>query len=192
MAVTATTYHGFQNRLQEYLRYNKKETGVLLENRANRIRFAIFRGYAEQAPTPERIRAEAEASIASGKGLKRKIVGGKRLTREQEIRRRQRSRKYLASTFLVKGWRNSKTPRSATYLARSRQGADTGRAVIATQGRNPRVKIQSFIRGAAEINAERRILDAAIQGEIRDMEQYILRKQQAAFKRKMGRILVHV
>lgn len=164
-------------KLEEYLRWNKRAAGPLLESRARRLRYLVFKGFAEIAPTAERIEAEARAAIIAGKGLRR----AEGVTIEQEIRRRKRSRKYLASSFIFPAWKTAKNGQNASFTRQSKSGAITGRAVVKTAGSNASVLIESLLKGAAIQDSQRRIVDKAVAGQIADMEAYIVRKQSEQF-----------
>lgn len=175
--------------LNEYLRWNKRAQGPLLESRAMRLRYALFKGFSDIAPTAERIEAEAEAQLSSGKGLRR----AKGTTPTLEIRRRKRSRKFLAASFVYRGWKTAKDGQRRTFSQKSRTGRTTGRAVVNTQGGNASVLIESLLRGAAIQDNKRRIVDRAVSNQIGDMENYIARKQQQQFVQTLKGIgTIHV
>jgi len=50
----------FQRSLSAYLRWNQRETGPLIENRANRLRWTIYKAFKAIAPTRDQIDQEAE------------------------------------------------------------------------------------------------------------------------------------
>lgn len=170
-------YPQLNAKLREYLKWNRRAQGPLLESRARRLRYALFKGFADIAPTAERIEAEAEASIRSGKGLRRT----EGTTAEQEIRRRKRSRKFLASSFIFPGWKAAKNGQNASFTRESKTGRTMGQAVVKTSGTNASVLIESLLQGAVVQNDQRRIVDQAVAKQIEDMESYIVRKQKEQF-----------
>lgn len=166
-------------KLQEYMRWNKRARGPLLESRARRLRYAVFKEFSAIAPTKERIEAEVRAAVAkAGEAIIKRPEG---TSIEDEIKRRQKSRKYLASSFIFKGWKSSKEGQTGTFNQRSRGGRPTGRAIINTRSNNPSVLIESMLAGAGIQNDQRRLVDRAVAGQIADMEQYIARKQKEQF-----------
>jgi hypothetical protein len=163
-------------KLDEYLKWNKRAAGPLIESRARRLRYSLFKEFADIAPTKERIEAEVRAAVAKA-GVKRP----EGTTIEDEIKRRQKSRKYLASSFIFKGWKSAKDGQTGTFSQRSRGGRPTGRVIVNTRSNNPSVLIESLLAGAGIQNDQRRIVDRAVAGQIADMETYIVRKQQDQF-----------
>lgn len=165
---------GFQKALKSYMRYNQRSQGPLLENRARRIRFGLYRRFKAASKTKDQL----ESEIASlGYRIRRRKRGDKRLTIRQEIQARKSSLNYLAASFIFRNWRRSDKPRNANLEARGRRFR-LGLATIRTTGSNPQIRLTSYLKGAAEINRRDRIDVETLRSEVRDMERYIARKHQ--------------
>ena len=176
----------FSRVLNEYLAYNKREQGPLLENRANRIRWGLYRKFRDLAQSPESLEAYLQDRIRSGRGIWRgKTRGGKTRTIEQEIRARKRSVRYLSLSWLMSKWRASRTGQNATIGQRSRTGRRIGEIVLRTaQGsRNPQVELTSFLEGVVIQNREKGIVEEVLRDEVANMRTYISRKQKEQFRR---------
>ena len=51
----------FQNALRAYARYNRRELGPLIENRARRLQWELYRRFRDIAPTKKKIEQDAAA-----------------------------------------------------------------------------------------------------------------------------------
>ena len=177
----------FQRALRSYTRYNRRELGPLLENRARRVQWDLYRRFRDIAPTKEKIDREAEAR---GFRIKRRIgQNGKRLSVKQELAVRRRSIRWLSVSFLVRAWKARKEGQAGAFAALSRRRREIGKAIIRTAKgeRRPRVRILSHLEGAAKQNAQRRIVDQSLAGQATDMRTYVLRKQREKAQRTISR-----
>ncbi len=179
----------FNRSLQKYLQYNKRDLGPLIENRGRRIQWALYRQFRDIAPTPGKIMQDAKSRQYRIK--RRKGKSGKKLSLKQELAVRRRSVKWLSVSFLIRNWKAKREGQAAAYHAVSRKKWKIGKAILRTaKGKsNPSVRIESYLEGAAIQNAQRGIVNRVISGETADMETYVARKQQEAFKRQFGRAL---
>lgn len=167
----------FNKVLSDYLTYNKREQGPLIENRANRLRWNIYRGFRAIAPSPQQL----EHSIASkGYRIKRGVTAqGTRRTIAQEIAARKRSLKFLSVSWLYKQWKSNREGQSGSIKATSRTQQAIGQVLLKTSTgtTNPSVRLESFLRGVYVQNQQRRIVEKAIKEQNRDMQAYIRKKQ---------------
>ncbi len=182
----------FNRALQKYLEYNKRDLGPLIENRGRRIQWALYRQFRDIAPTPGKIMQDAKAR---GYRIKRrKGKSGKRLTVKQELAVRRRSVKWLSVSFLIRNWKAKREGQSAAFHAVSRKKWKVGQAILRTaKGKsNPSVRIESYLEGAAIQNTQRGIVNKVIGQETADMETYVARKQQEAFKQRFAKSLTQI
>lgn len=182
----------FHRTLQEYLRYNQRELGPLIENRAKRIQWNLYRRFRGIAPTPQKI--EQEFKSRGYRIRRRKGKNGKALSAKAELGIRKRSVKWLSVSFLLRSWKVKRRGQSAAFHAFSRRKWKVGQAVVRTAlgQRNPSVRIESFLKGAAIQNDQRNIINQTLQKEISDMETYVARKQQEAFKNRFSKSLTRI
>lgn len=59
--VSSQSLRDFNQALREYLQYNKREAGPLIENRAKKVQWELYRQFKAIAATPDKIEAEAKA-----------------------------------------------------------------------------------------------------------------------------------
>ncbi|EIQ01629.1 hypothetical protein OpiT1DRAFT_00201 [Opitutaceae bacterium TAV1] len=190
--------------LEEYFRWNKRELGSLLENRASRLRFAVFKNFREIAPPAAAIRAE-DAALGYRIRRRKDSRTGKAVSVEDEIRLRGKSRVYLAASLRFAVWKtkDSAVERAqkslsgdggqtlhVTPLNRGRKHTPMGELVVsAASGQpDPFVSMTSFLDGAVTQNARRRIVAAAFRSETADMLAYIRRKQADALMGALKKI----
>ncbi len=176
----------FNKAFAKYLTYNKRDQGALIENRANRIRWAVYRRYRDIAPSKERIESEARSR---GYRIRRgKTRSGKRRTVQQEIAARSRASKFLSTSFLYP-WKVSRVGQSGSFLSKSRRGQRRNigsvRLDTAKGRRNPSVRISSFLAGAIKQDRQRGIVAGVLNDERKDMLAYVARKQREEFKNIM-------
>lgn len=182
----------FNRTLEQYLRYNKRDIGPLIENRARRIQWALYRQFRDIAPTPGKIMQDAKSR---GYRIKRrKGKSGKRLSLKEELAVRRRSVKWLSVSFLIRDWKARREGQATAYHAVSREKWKVGQAILRTaKGKsNPSVRIVSYLKGAAIQNTRRSIVNRVISRETADMETYVARKQKEAFKRQFGKSLTRL
>lgn len=180
----------FQNAFSEYIRYNERNQGQLVENRLYRIRWNLFQAYRSIAPTAATIEDESRAALENGGIKRRKGRDGKPLSAEAEIKARRRSRMFLASSFVVKGWRKSKDGQSRTFIASGRGGTKTGQVRLRTSegNKSPSGVIESFLEGAAVQDRNRGILDNVLAREIVDIQTYVLRKNAQKARQTIAKV----
>lgn len=59
--IDTSNLKAFNKALREYTKYNRQELGPLVENRANRMRWGLYRIFRDIAPTREKIESDLEA-----------------------------------------------------------------------------------------------------------------------------------
>ena len=187
----STELQRFQKALLEYTRYNRRELGALIENRARRLQWELYRRFRDIAPTKEKI----DRDVADqGFKIKRAIgPDGKRLTVKQELARRRRSIRWLSVSFFQRQWRAAPQGQATAFAAVSRRKHEIGRAIIRTaKGETrPRVRILSFLEGAAIQARQRGIVDRALQSERADMRGYVARKQREQIQKTLDHVFNH-
>ena len=182
----------FQEALRAYLRYNRRELGPLIENRARRLQWELYRRFRDIAPTKEKIDQDA---AALGFRIRRATGSdGKPLTVRRELARRRRSIRWLSVSFLQRQWRAKREGQSTAFAAASRRKREIGRAIIRTaKGEaRPRVRILSFLEGAAVQSRQRGIVDRALRAEANDMRTYVARKQREQAQRDLSGTFNHL
>ena len=186
--VSANSLRQFDRALKEYLRYNKRETGPLIENRAKRVQRELYRQFKAIAPTRDKIEQEA---TSQGYAIRRRMgPDGKRLSVKKELALRKRSIRYLAVSYLFRAWRANRQGQNTQFSARSRRNKQIGEALIRTAKgkRRPFVRLTSFLEGVVAQNRKRNLVDKALRAQTADMKTYVRRKQQQAIKRSITRI----
>lgn len=186
--VSNRSLKAFNQSLREYLRYNKRAPGPLIENRARRVRWELFRRFKEIAPTRQKI--EQEAAAVNYRIRRRRGADGQPLSIKKELMARKRSIRYLSVSFLYKAWRSRREGQSGGFDAVSRRNRKIGEALVRTARgqRRPSVELTSFLEGVVVQNRQRRIVDKALQAETANMGVYIRRKQQEALQRTIARL----
>jgi hypothetical protein len=167
----------FNKVLADYLTYNKREQGPLIENRANRLRWNIYRSFKAIAPTPQQLEDEA---VSRGYQIKRGLTPkGKRRTFTQELAARKRSLRFLSVSWLYRGWKNTRDGQQTSLRSVSRSKKNIGQVVLNTsKGKsNPSVRLESFLKGVRVQNQQRGIVERNLKDEMNDMRKYIRRKQ---------------
>jgi hypothetical protein len=176
----------FQRALQDYTRYNRRELGPLLEARARRVQFELFRQFKSIAPTKEKINAEAEAR---GYRIRRREgEDGRKVSLKKELALRRKSIGFLSISFLIRAWKAQREGQNAAFSARSRKQAEIGKTVLHTaKGTSrPQVRIMSFLEGVVVQNRRRALVDKALKLQAADMRTYVARKQRQEFQRRAG------
>lgn len=189
-AAKTNTLNEFYKSFSEYIRYNEREQGALVENRLYRIRWNLFQAFKSIAPTAQRIEDESRQALET-RGLKRREgKDGNKLSAEKEIKARKRSRMFLASSFVVRGWRKSKDGQSRTFIAQGRGGTKTGQVRLRTKDGNksPSGILESFLEGAVIQDNERAIVENVLAREIVDIQTYILKKNLQKARSTIARV----
>lgn len=186
--VSTSSLRNFDRAFKQYLRYNKRESGPLIENRAKRVQWELYRQFKAIAPTRDKI----EQEVASrGYAIRRRMgPNGKRLSVKKELALRKRSIRYLSVSYLFRAWRTNREGQSTQFSAKSRRNKEIGEAVVRTAKgkRRPFVKLTSFLEGVVVQNRQRRLVDKALRAQAADMKTYVRRKQQQAMQRTFARI----
>lgn len=178
----------FDRALQQYLRWNKRETGPLIENRGKRLQWELYRAFKAIAPSRDKIDQEA---AARGYAIRRRRgPDGKRLSVKKELALRKRSIGYLSVSYLFRAWKANREGQSAQFAATSRRNRRIGEALVRTAKgeRRPSVRLTSFLQGVMVQNRQRRLVDHALKAQSADMKTYVRRKQQETMKRTFARI----
>ena len=184
--VSSDSLDQFDRALEEYLRYNRRETGPLIENRAKKIQWELYRSFKAIAPSRDKIEQEA---AARGYAIRRRMgADGKRLSVKRELALRKRSIGYLSVSYLFRAWRTNREGQNGSFSANSRRNKRIGEVLVRTSKgeRKPMVKLTSFLQGVLIQNRQRRIVDKALNAQAADMKLYVQRKQQEALKRTIA------
>lgn len=186
MNTAADSLAEFQGALRDYALYTRREQGPLIEDRARKVRFELFRGFKAIAKTSTGLRAEL-ASLGY-RMRRRKAADGGTVTPEQEIRLRVRSLRFLSVSFLIKGWQARDRGQQARFTAVNRAGVAIGGAYVDTAvGREtPFVSLTSLLSGVVEQNEQRDIVGAALSAQARDMAAYLQRKHDERLRKLFG------
>jgi len=188
--VSSRQLRHFDKALQEYLRWNKRETGPLIENRAKKIQWELYRQFKAIAPSRDKIEQEA---ASRGYAIRRRMgPDGKRLSVKKELALRKRSIGYLSVSWLFRAWRANREGQSRSFSARSRRNREIGEALVRTAKgkRRPYVRLTSFLEGVLKQNRQRNLVDKALRAQAADMNTYVRRKQREAMKRMLKGIRI--
>lgn len=185
--VSSQSLRDFNQALREYLQYNKRETGPLIENRAKKVQWELYRQFKAIAATPEKIETEAKARDYA---TRRRIgKGGKAVSAKEELTLRKRSIRYLSVSFLHRAWRANREGQNSSFDTKSRSNRKIGEAIIRTaKGQSrPRVELISYLEGVLVQNRKRNLVDKALRSQVADMRVYVRRKQQEALKQTIAK-----
>jgi hypothetical protein len=180
-ADAAKNVQAFHRVLREYARHNRQDLGPLIESRAKRLRFELYRQFKAIAPSKERI--ENEVSSRGYRIRRRKSRSGKTMSVKQEIAARKRSVAWLSASWLFREWRSKRDGQIGLFKALSRAKIAIGAAIVRTAKgqRRPRVRLTSYLSGVMIQNQKRALISKAMQAQVRDMRGYIARKQKEQF-----------
>lgn len=167
-----------EQAMKEQRRFLRNDLGVYLENRASRFRFELFLQFKRLAGDGSQI--DEDAARLRYAIRRRKTKGGRRLTVEQEIKKRKAARGFLAQSFRMRRWKRSKKGQNSTIDqkgSRGRRGV-LGRTILRTAKgeKSPYVEIGSFLSGVFAVNQERRIVEKAEAAQVADIGVYMARK----------------
>jgi len=179
--------NAFNKALKQYTKYNQRELGALVENRANRLRWELYKLFRDIAPSREKIDSDLDAL---GGRVKRRKVRGKRLTLDQERRKRRGSIKYLSIGFMLREWRVKRQGQNVKRDQLNRMNRRIGEVIDRTARgiRRPYVRITNLLEGAVKQNIERALVNKALTKQTADMRSYILRKQKQQQARTIAKI----
>ena len=171
----------FQKALQEYARFNQRDLGPLIEGRAKRLRFELYRQFRAIAPSKRRI--EQEAASRGYAIRRRKGKSGKTLSVKQELAARKRSIGWLSASWIFREWKSKRDGQSGFFKAMSRAKTAIGAAIVRTARgqRSPSVRLTSYLSGVMVQNQRRGLVSKAMQAQVADMRGYIARKQKEQF-----------
>jgi len=177
----ARNVRAFQKVLQEYARYNQRDLGPLIEGRAKRLRFELYRQFKAIAPSRERI--EQEAAGRNYAIRRRKSKTGQTLSVRQEIAARKRSIGWLSASWIFREWKSKRDGQSGFFKALSRAKTAIGSAIVRTAKgqRGPSVRLTSYLSGVMIQNQRRYLVSKAMRAQVADMRGYIARKQKEQF-----------
>lgn len=185
--VSSRSLKHFNRALEQYLKYNQRETGPLIENRGKRVQWELYRQFKKIAPTKDKI--EQEAAQRSYAIRRRMGPDGQRLSVKKELAERKRSIGYLSISYLHRAWRANREGQNNRLTARSRKNKQIGEALIRTAKgkRRPYVRLTSFLHGVLIQNRQKRTVDMALKAQASDMKNYVQRKQREALKRSIAK-----
>ncbi len=187
-AVDARNLKAFNQALHDYARYNTRELGPLLRNRAFKMRWELYKIYRDISPDKATLNAEMDA--LGYKMKRRKLASGYRLRNSEEKRYRRSSLKYLSVGFLLKDWRASKEGQNIKIDQRSRINSRIGQVIDRTARGvlHPSVELINMLEGAVKMNVERGLVNKAIASQTADMQVYIQRKQKEEQARTISKL----
>lgn len=174
---SAKDMQAFHRVLREYAKHNKRDLGPMIESRARRLRFELYRQFKAIAPSKERIDQEA-----AGRGYairRRKSKSGKTLTTKQEIAARKRSIGWLSASWIFREWKSKREGQAGFFKSLSRAKTAIGGAIVRTAKgqRRPSVRLTSYLSGVMIQNQRRTLVSKAMRAQVADMRSYIARKQ---------------
>ena len=184
-----TQSEAFQASLSEYLRWNTREQGPLIEDRGRKVSIAIFKEYREIAAPSGKVLRQIIFS-ETGYRLKRGINTfgpreGKRRTYAEELSARASGNAVLAASWLHRRWRSNQS--KGRFLVPNRRGKALGEAIVnAAEGQaNPTVTLISYVEGALVVNRERAIIDKVLVDQAEDMAVYVARKHREFIAKRL-------
>lgn len=186
---SARDVRAFQRVLREYARYNRRDLGPLIESRAKRLRFELYRQFKAIAPSKERIEQEA---AARGYAIRRrKNRKGKTLSVKQEIAARKRSIGWLSASWIFREWKSRRDGQTGFFKALSRSKSAIGAAIVRTAKgqRRSSVRLTSYLSGVMIQNQRRGLVAKAMRAQVSDMRGYIARKQKEQFMEMIRKTL---
>lgn len=187
----------FNAQLARYLVWSRKGQGATIEDRARKIRFALYREFRAIAKSASALRAEI-AGLDYAIERRADPSTGKPISTAAEIKARVSSLRFLSVSFLFATWKTSRQGQTGRFSATTRAQQRIGEAIVKTapNRENPSVSLTSFLAGAIAQNRERHLVDNALRGQSADMGVYLKRKHdehlRAAFGRTLGAITLAV
>lgn len=168
----------FQASLAEYSIWNGRGQGPLTEDRGQKVRIALIGAFREISPSA----AELTSEITSRRFAirRRKTRAGRTLTVNEEIKARLRSRRFLAASFVMPGWKRlgEDEGQSGRFTARTRAQKMIGSALVRTATGNPApsVDLTSILTGAVVQSRRRQLTAGVLRAQAADMAVYVARK----------------
>lgn len=177
----------FNKALKEYAQYNQRDLGQLTENRANRMRWELYKVFRDIAPTREDIDSKLDSL---GGRVRRRMEHGRRVTLAREKRARRSSIKYLSIGFMLRDWRVNRMGQNVTRDQRNRMNRQIGQVIDHTARgvMRPSVELINMLDGAVKMNAERALVNQVLTRQTADMRRYIVRKQEQAQARTIKKL----
>lgn len=192
MAINVSSRHeldAFKKALEEYQIVSGKSPGETIERQGTKLRFEIYKRLRREAPAKGEITREAinrGYRVRISKAVRKRVAKPKtsrglnyqaKLVKA-ELAARERSRMYMAISWVFKGMRPSGQPRADKFTAQNRLGKVIGRAEINTRTENAFVRFRNDLEAMDSILRERNILTPAVRAVRRDMQVYLDRKAQ--------------
>lgn len=178
----------FRAALARYVIWSGKGQGPVVEDRARKLRFELFKVFKKIAKTPQGLREEISVH---GFEFKRRLdpKTGKAVSPEREVDLRIRSLRYLSVSWIYAQWRARRDGQSGRFSAVSRGQKVIGEAIVSTSEgtASPYVELTSYLEGVMAQNSKRKLLDAALANQAADMAVYIARKHQEWLAAQLGR-----
>lgn len=186
-AISSRNLEAFNRALAEYVKYNKRELGVIIESKSQWIKKEIYKEFRDIAPTADQISSEAEKR---GYRTRRRYEGGVRVSFDREIKARRSSIKYLSVSFMLFQWRKKREGQNITVDQRNRRNRQIGKVIDRTARgiRRPSVEIISYLEGALKVNRERAIISRVLAKETLEMKNYVIQKQREAQARTIAKV----
>jgi hypothetical protein len=179
----------FMAAFDQYRTWSKRALGPLLELRARKLRYELWRQFKAIAKTPATLRAEIEDR---GYEIRRRLdpATGKAVDTDTEIGLRVRSLRFLSVSFLYSAWRAAREGQTGRFAASNRASARIGEAIVRTSAGldDPMVSLASFLTGVVMQNRDRGIGDRALRAQTADMGVYIARKQREDLAASLERV----
>ena len=197
--------------IAEYLEWTSKDRAHALEHQAQKMRWAIYRGFrgirAEKGSIREAarqrgwrteirpsVRKRVEDELA-GRDSKRVTVAGRRVTlnkralmTHRELSLRERGSGYLGVSWMFRGWGRADDPRAAKFFAKGRAGGRLAQVSIRTTDEPPRIRIVNTVPGVAAVEENRQIIGRAVDTVNEDIQQYILSRTMREARRRIRRV----
>jgi hypothetical protein len=178
----------FTDALARYQLFTGKEQGPLIDDRARKANFSLYRHFKALAQTKASLQSELDA--LRGRVKRRIGKSGKPVSLKTELKLRAKSLNWLSVGFLVSAWRAQKDGQTANFAGKSRSGAQISliRNRTAKGITDPNVLIASFLDGVQIQNQRRNIADIALREQARDMDVYLKRKHEEKLAQLFGKL----
>lgn len=165
--------------LKEYAAVSGKDAAVVVESQGKKLTFDLYKAFLAEAATAEKIKADAAAQFASGRGLRTSFTAAENGSRRRaavmarEIAWRISHIKLTAACWLQKRWRPSRA--GGRRLVAIRPGLPS-KAVVNTIGTRPFVLLENGTPGVVEQDSRHGLIARALAQRTGDMLVYIRRK----------------
>ena len=165
--------------LREYARVSGKDAAVVVESQGKKLTFDLYKSFVAEAATAAKIKADAAAQFAAGRGLRTKFTAAENGSRRRsavmarEIAWRIAHVKVTAACWLQKRWRPSRA--GGRRLVAIRPGLPS-KAIVNTTGSRPSVLLENGTPGVVEQDGRHGLIARALAQRAGDMLVYIRRK----------------